>query len=88
MRISVKKPLPCFRGVVFALISQSTACKLCKTLLNLIPHTAELAHDKLFRTLSIRRIIEADVQALTYPRIHSSRRFRTCRMDLETGVYR
>ena len=52
--------------MVFALISQSTACKLRKSLLNLIPHAAELAHDELFRTLCIRRIVEADVEALAY----------------------
>jgi hypothetical protein len=38
--------------------------KLCKALLYLIPYAAEFAHDKLFRTLSIRRVIESDVQAL------------------------
>jgi hypothetical protein len=52
--------------VVFALIRQSTVCKLRKALLNLIPHAAELAQDELFRTLCIRGVIEADVEALAY----------------------
>ena len=43
MRISVKKPLPCFRGVVFYLIGPYTSYKLRKALLYFIPYAAELA---------------------------------------------
>ena len=43
MRISVKKPLPCFRGVVFYLIGPYISCKLRKSLLNHIAYGAKLA---------------------------------------------